>query len=33
MSSMRKIWDDTPEGAQVITRMLDAIADLQMRAE
>lgn len=31
MSSMRKIWDDTPEGAQVITRMLDAIADLKVR--
>jgi hypothetical protein len=33
MSSMRKIWDDTPEGAQVITRMLDAIADLKIRVE
>lgn len=33
MSSMRKIWDDTPEGAQVISRMLDAIADLKVRAE
>lgn len=33
MSSMRKIWDDTPEGAQVITRILDAIADLKIRTE
>lgn len=33
ISSMRKIWDDTPEGAQVITRMLDAIADLRARAD
>lgn len=33
MSSMRRIWDDTPEGAQVIKRMLDAIADLQARAD
>lgn len=33
MSSMRRIWDDTPEGAQVIMRMLDAIADLKVRAE
>ena len=24
--SIREIWDDTPEGAQVTTRMLDAIA-------
>jgi hypothetical protein len=32
ISSMRKIWDDTPEGAQAISRMLDAIADLQARA-
>lgn len=32
MSSMRRIWDDTPEGAQIIARMLDAIADLQARA-
>jgi hypothetical protein len=33
MSSMRKIWDDTPEGAQVITRLLDAIADLKLRTD
>lgn len=33
LSSMRKIWDDTPEGAQTITRMLDAIADLKSRAK
>lgn len=33
MSSMRRIWDDTPEGAQKIVRMLDAIADLKVRAE
>ncbi len=33
MSSMRKIWDDTPEGAQVIARMLDAIADLKVRTD
>ena len=33
ISSMRKIWDDTPEGAQAIARMLDAIADLKARAE
>jgi hypothetical protein len=31
LSSMRKIWDDTPEGARVIGRMLDAIADLKSR--
>lgn len=30
---MCRIWDDTPEGAQVIMRMLDAIADLQARAD
>src|SRR5258708_40339046 len=28
-SSMRKIWDQTPEGARTIARMLDAIADLK----
>jgi len=28
-SSMRKIWDETPEGAKTIARMLDAIAELQ----
>ncbi|MCR4522152.1 helix-turn-helix transcriptional regulator [Bosea sp. 47.2.35] len=28
-ASMRKIWDETPEGAKAITRMLDAIGDLQ----
>jgi len=33
MSSMRKIWDDTPEGAQVITRMLEAIAAFKVRVE
>lgn len=33
MSSMRKIWDDSPEGAQVLRRLLDAIADLKTRAE
>jgi hypothetical protein len=33
ISSMRKIWDDTPEGAQVITRMLDAVADLKVRTD
>ncbi|MDN4633086.1 hypothetical protein QCD71_16310 [Sphingomonas sp. PsM26] len=33
MSSMRRIWDQTPEGAQVIKRILDAIADLQARAD
>ena len=30
---MRKIWDDTPEGAQVITRMLEAIAAFKVRVE
>ncbi|MES2451927.1 MAG: helix-turn-helix transcriptional regulator [Pseudomonadota bacterium] len=33
VSSMRRIWDDTPEGAQVISRVLDAIADLKARAD
>lgn len=28
-SSMRRIWDETPEGAKTIARMLDAVADLQ----
>ena len=28
-ASMRRIWNETPEGAVVIRRMLDAIADLQ----
>lgn len=31
MSSMRRIWDETPEGARVITRMIDAIVDLKVR--
>jgi len=31
ISSMRRIWDETPEGAQTIKRMLDAIADLHVR--
>jgi hypothetical protein len=26
---MRRLWDATPEGAKVIIRLLDAIADLQ----
>jgi len=26
---MRRIWDQTPDGANVITRVLEAIADLQ----
>lgn len=33
MSSMRKIWDETPEGAQLISRILDAIADLKVRTD
>ena len=33
MSSMRRIWDDTPAGAQVTKRMLDAIAELQARVD
>lgn len=28
--SMRKIWDETPEGARAITRMLDAVAELRL---
>jgi len=28
-SSMRKIWDETPDGARAITRMLDAVAELR----
>ncbi len=28
-SRMRRLWDATPEGAKVIIRLLDAIADLQ----
>jgi hypothetical protein len=27
-ASMRKLWDETPEGAKRITRMLDAIGEL-----
>lgn len=30
-SSMRRIWDETPEGAMTITRLLDAIAELQTK--
>jgi hypothetical protein len=29
-SSMRKLWDETPERAKVIIRILDAIAELQV---
>lgn len=32
-SSMRRIWDETPEGAMTIARMLDAIAELQTKRE
>lgn len=28
-ASLRRIWDETPEGAATIRRMLDAIADLR----
>jgi len=28
-SSMRRVWDETPEGALVIARMLDAVAELK----
>lgn len=31
-SSIRKIWDETPEGARAIARMLEAIADLTTRS-
>lgn len=33
VASMRKLWDETPEGAKTITRMLDAIAELQANRE
>ena len=29
LGSMRRLWDETPEGAKTITRMLEAVADLQ----
>jgi transcriptional regulator with XRE-family HTH domain len=29
-ASLRRIWDETPEGAATITRLLDAIADLRV---
>ena len=29
-SSMRKLWDETPEGALIIARMLNAIAELKI---
>lgn len=32
-SSMRRIWDETPEGAMAIIRMLDAIAELRAKRE
>lgn len=32
-SSMRRIWDETPEGAKTITKLLNAIADLQTTRE
>jgi len=32
-ASMRKIWNETPEGAVIIRRMLDAVADLQASAQ
>ena len=32
-SSMRRIWDETPEGARTIAKLLDAIADLQAARE
>ena len=28
-SCMRRIWDETPEGAKAIARMLDAVADIR----
>lgn len=30
--SLRRIWDETPEGAAAIRRMLDAIAELRTSA-
>ena len=32
-SSMRRIWDETPEGAKAIARMLDAVAELKAQRE
>lgn len=32
-SSMRKLWDETPEGAKAIMRMLNAIAAVQPKNE
>ncbi len=32
-SSMRRIWDETPEGAKTIAKLLNAIADLQTARE
>lgn len=32
-SSMRRVWDETPEGAQVIARMLNAVAELQAKSD
>ncbi|WP_414638147.1 helix-turn-helix domain-containing protein [Azospirillum sp.] len=32
-SSMRRIWDETPEGAKAIAKLLNAIADLQHARE
>lgn len=29
-ASLRRIWDNTPEGAAIIRRVLDAIADLRV---
>ncbi|GHC61949.1 hypothetical protein GCM10007315_27430 [Gemmobacter tilapiae] len=29
-ASLRRIWDHTPEGAAIIRRVLDAIADLRL---
>ncbi len=31
-ASLRRIWDQTPEGATTIRRVLDAIADLRTRS-
>ncbi|WP_372090822.1 helix-turn-helix domain-containing protein [Tistrella mobilis] len=32
-SCMRRIWDETPEGAKTIAKLLNAIADLQTTRE
>ncbi|WP_347302145.1 helix-turn-helix transcriptional regulator [Croceibacterium sp. TMG7-5b_MA50] len=32
-SSMRRVWDETPEGARVIARMLNAVAELQAKSD